>query len=426
MRIARAYPAIPEGPTGRGSVERRLALIGPYPPPYGGVTIHLQRLRTLLLDKGIPFTIYNAGTASSEQDGSVVNVRKRRSLWMLGYSLFGRERSVYLHAPRLETFCAGYYMAQFRAKTVMLCLHNGRLVSRYVRSRLGRWVLRTLFAPVRAIICVNRETQSMLISAGVDQSKLHHCPAFLPPALSPENGEAPDPEMARFCAEHSPLLAANGRVAWHDGADLYGLDLLVELTARLKDHRNMGMLICLAKPDARGMRYLEDLKKRGEALGVSSQLMIWTKEGPFCPVLRLADMLLRPTNTDGDAISVREALYFGVPVAASDVVRRPRGTILFRNRDIDDIEAKVRAEIEGATQNRRMSTESVGQDLSGDIEAYLELISGSVVPDLSGGGTHETISDETPDDTSSGRPAKASGTHSRWSVTGSMEAGRSQ
>ena len=47
------------------------------------------------------------------------------------------------------------------------------------------------------------------------------------------------------------------------------------------------------------------------------------KEGPFIPVLRLTDVLLKPTNTDGDAISVREALYLGVPVVASDVVERP-------------------------------------------------------------------------------------------------------
>ena len=40
-------------------------------------------------------------------------------------------------------------------------------------------------------------------------------------------------------------------------------------------------------------------------------------------MLRLTDVLLKPTNTDGDAISVREALYLGVPVVASDVVERP-------------------------------------------------------------------------------------------------------
>lgn len=54
-------------------------------------------------------------------------------------------------------------------------------------------------------------------------------------------------------------------------------------------------------------------------------------------LMKQCDLVLRPTNTDGDALTIREALYFGVPVIASDAVRRPTGTILFRNRDAKDL-----------------------------------------------------------------------------------------
>jgi glycosyltransferase involved in cell wall biosynthesis len=46
---------------------------------------------------------------------------------------------------------------------------------------------------------------------------------------------------------------------------------------------------------------------------------------PLVPALRLGAIFLRPTLTDGDAVSIREALAAGVPVLASDVVRRPAG-----------------------------------------------------------------------------------------------------
>jgi hypothetical protein len=36
---------------------------------------------------------------------------------------------------------------------------------------------------------------------------------------------------------------------------------------------------------------------------------------------------IRPTRSDGDAVSLREALALGVPAIATDVVRRPDGVL---------------------------------------------------------------------------------------------------
>jgi glycosyltransferase involved in cell wall biosynthesis len=49
---------------------------------------------------------------------------------------------------------------------------------------------------------------------------------------------------------------------------------------------------------------------------------------------KLSDIFLRPTRSDGDANSIREALYLGVPVIASDCVERPDQVLTFRTGDI--------------------------------------------------------------------------------------------
>ena len=54
-----------------------------------------------------------------------------------------------------------------------------------------------------------------------------------------------------------------------------------------------------------------------------------------------SDLVVRPTNTDGDSLSIREAIFLGKPVITSDVVERPDGSILHRNRDVDDFEEKI-------------------------------------------------------------------------------------
>ena len=50
-------------------------------------------------------------------------------------------------------------------------------------------------------------------------------------------------------------------------------------------------------------------------------------------LIRDADILLRTTLFDGDAISVREALYLGTPVIATDNKMRPEGVHLIPTSD---------------------------------------------------------------------------------------------
>ena len=66
-----------------------------------------------------------------------------------------------------------------------------------------------------------------------------------------------------------------------------------------------------------------------------------TGERELWPLFRKADLMVRPTCTDGYGISIAEALYFDCPAVASDVCVRPEGTLLFNNRDMDDFYEKA-------------------------------------------------------------------------------------
>jgi glycosyltransferase involved in cell wall biosynthesis len=60
------------------------------------------------------------------------------------------------------------------------------------------------------------------------------------------------------------------------------------------------------------------------------------------PIYEKSKIFLRPTNTDGDSICVREALDSNCVVIASDVVDRPKEVICFENRNIDDFVNKIK------------------------------------------------------------------------------------
>ena len=85
-------------------------------------------------------------------------------------------------------------------------------------------------------------------------------------------------------------------------------------------------------------KYQNIIKERN----INENFLLLNEELSFVKLITYSDIVLRPTNTDGDALTVREAFYFDKPVIASDIVPRPAGTILFKSRDIIDFENKLK------------------------------------------------------------------------------------
>jgi len=363
----------------------RLAIIGPYPPPSGGVSTHVERLCHLLDRRGIDYRLYNLGS-DSERAGAVVSVFRRRRRFLLAYAAFGREPAVYVVSPRLSSWVFAALLAAGRGKRVAVRIQNARLIdwqrAHPFRSRIAGAALRR----VSAVVCVSRGIADAVARLGVESERIAWLPGFLPPAPPAIGADAPTPAAAAFLAGKHPVIAANGKVAFFRGQDLYGLDMLVELAARLRpDHPRLGIIACLYDIGSDAEPYLDALRAKARALGAADRTLFHTQPGPFVPVLAGADLFVRPTNTDGDASSLREAIFLGVPAVASDAAERPAGAALFRNRDVDDlVDAVRRALVAGARDPaRRTKATSAPAASSADqerIEAYLELLA-----DLAGG-----------------------------------------
>jgi glycosyltransferase involved in cell wall biosynthesis len=93
-------------------------------------------------------------------------------------------------------------------------------------------------------------------------------------------------------------------------------------------------------------------------------------------LLQEADVVVRSTFTDGDAITVREALDLGVPVVASDTAFRPRGVVLFRKGDSRDLLAKV-SQVLASPESRSGATVGAAQSAHDLWQIYADLDSGS-------------------------------------------------
>jgi glycosyltransferase involved in cell wall biosynthesis len=351
-----------------------LAIIGPYPPQFGGISIHILRLATLLEKRNISYKIYNPSSDTSVP-GKVVSILRWRSLRLLLYALSGREQCVYLHIQRLGLWLLGAWMQRFRGKRFMLCLHNMNLCNWCAASVWQRWLIQWVVQNTYLLVCVNQKIYQSVLELGVPRNRVFYLPSFLPPG--PESTQKSDvcADVWAFSAEPHPLIAANGKVAWHQDTDLYGLDLLLELAVKLKpDYPNLGIAICFWDHKTEDQAYLDHLLALAKEKGVEKNLLFNTRRGPFIPVLAEADVFVRPTNTDGDATSIREALALGIPSVVSDVVERPQGAMLFRTRDVDDFEKQVRSALAQANRPREERTFVVSEEDKQRIEQQVTLI----------------------------------------------------
>lgn len=320
----------------------RVILVGRYPPPFGGVSVHVYRLRELLLAKGIKCTVL-AVQSKPQTSENVISIRAIHK-WLRVFIRY--KCAVHIHVSTLDvrnaiSIAAASLLSALTRNKLLITVHGtaGIEVSRF--DTLRKLLLRTSLVGVYHYIAVGPPVQQNLQKLHVDAEKMSIVPAFFPPVPRIEDSVEIPQDIRDFMRKRTPVLTANAyAVDFHNDEDLYGMDLCVDLCSNLRQaYPKLGLVFCIS--NVTHDDYLTGLQNKIAASNLQDNFLFVTHSYNFYVFLMQGDLFLRPTNTDGDAISVREALYFKVPTVASDAVPRPQGVILFKSRNIDDLTAKV-------------------------------------------------------------------------------------
>jgi glycosyltransferase involved in cell wall biosynthesis len=317
----------------------KVALIGVYPPPYGGISVHIQRLSASYPDGGALVAVFDSGRQVKKTPG-VYNLGRIRG-WLC--FLASRWDIVHAHTSSInwKVPIAFFFLARMKRTRFILSYHSLREKEEDFGS-LGRRLVRFMLKSASHCIAINAEIKAKLVAMGAPPERVSVVPAFLPPVVKEEEVAGIPRETGDFIASHKPLIAANAyAIIKYQGQDLYGIDMCIDLCAALKkDYPRVGVLFCL--PRIGDIPAFNELKRSIEEKGVADNFIFQTEPGQFYPVLMKSDIMVRPTNTDSYGVSVAEAICFRVPAIASDVCPRPEGTILFKSRDIEDFIARVK------------------------------------------------------------------------------------
>ena len=318
-----------------------LLILGALPPPRGGVTTHIERLIPYLKEAGIGFTIWDHSRIRKKKE-YVISLH-REPVKVL-FSLMQPGVKV-LHCP-ISNITVSKLMFLFIMK-----LFGIRLTITIVASpehTIGNNSLKFFFVLTLArfsshIVAVNRDFQRLLVDNGIPENKVSTIPAFIPATDVTLKEESLPPDVVEFHIKHKPLIItyAHGPDL-HKGDDLYGLDLIVQLAQELRaDFPQIGFVVVI--PEITNESYFRKLRMNIRENGLESFFYFAIgNHFSFVPFLQYADLFIRATKTDGDALTLRESLYYRIPSVASDVCYRPEGTILFRSRDISDLCRTVR------------------------------------------------------------------------------------
>jgi glycosyltransferase involved in cell wall biosynthesis len=321
----------------------QLAIFGPVPPPIGGVAVHVERLLPHLDQAGIDYVVYNTG-GPTETPGRVVSIDQKR--WrFVRHLLTSAEPVVVMFGNRWQAWVASWIWSRVRGKKVVIAFHGETL--RWVWESRGFLVRKLIANGLRSatrLIAASPHIRDAICSYGDFGDKITILPAFIPPVWCDEEAAAIAEEITRFCGEHDPLILATGApVLRENNTDLYGIDMTIELVDRIRDsYPKVGVLWSLLDFIGSIPEYAEAMRQEVSRRGLGAHWLFTPPQPFFYPLYRLADLFVRPTLSDGDAVSLREALHFGVPALASDAAPRPEGTILFRKRDQEDFERAVR------------------------------------------------------------------------------------
>lgn len=322
----------------------KLLLIGPYPPPHGGISVHVAEAKRRLDQAGACCRVLNLNRAAPRSDQYICS---RNSLEFLLILIFAARHGWTLHLHTNGHNSKSWLLAlacglvgRWLAPACLLTVHSGMAPVYLHKEHIGRRLLARIACLLYArVITVNRQIWRAIVSLGVSPDRLEVVPAHLSVSLPAALPAAFD-ELVKGCR---PLLTT---VLFYRPE--YGLDLLVPALRRLRDR--YPDLRCLVMGSGEQQDEAERLIREA---GVDETVaLLGDVPHELClALISASDLFVRATRTDGDSISVREALSLGVPTVVSDVGHRPTGAILFRTGNPDDLVSKMEAAL--ATPRRK-------------------------------------------------------------------------
>lgn len=281
--------------------KNELLIIGTLPETsgIGGVTIHLSRLCDYLKKHNYSYTFLDYKNVKLVKqfieisNFSVVHIHCSNLLYRLILVLFckilGIKTIITIHGS----------IKYYKGLSLKLLLFTTR-ISSYV-------------------IVLNQISKNILEKYNADTYLI---PAFIPPIKEEKKlDDSIEKQLLIFREKYDKIFATNAyKVAFNkEGREIYGITELVEMFKMNSDY-----VLIVSNPSG---DYLSFFKSKN--IDIPENVLVIPYEHSFFEILKKSDAMIRNTITDGDALSIKEALFLNKRVYATNVVDRDKSVLLY-------------------------------------------------------------------------------------------------
>lgn len=320
----------------KGTKQFKLLLVGPYPPPYGGIAMTVFDLQQYLLQQcACHVEVLNIGQGRAVKNGQCIGARgafdflhKVMSFARRGYLIHLETNGHNLKSWISALICsaAGY----LNGRKTIIAFGSGNLPAYLIQ--LNRWkkvIVKAVLASAGVVICRNQNMVEAIQKVRECQDRIEIVPGFMG-VHARKRIDVPQ-TIREFCDTHTPLIGATVTLE-----PVYGVSLALQAIQRLlHNHPDLGLIMLGIGP--------QDAEQLPEFASVERHVFLAgaVDANVSLSVMRRLSLFLRPTYFDGDSLSVREALALGIPVVASNTGLRPKGVVLFEPGQINDLERQL-------------------------------------------------------------------------------------
>lgn len=278
-----------------------LLIIGTIPPPTGGVTIHVSRLMEHLDKENFPYGFIDY------KRNNVLKIFKE----IIQYQV------LHIHVSNVYFLFSVILFAKIFNKKIIFTSH--RDINREYKI-LNKKIFICCLKMAKIPILLNKDSLNVALKYN---RKAIQISSFLPPLREEKLPSSLTSNIEEDKTKYKKLFATN---AWRFVVDkqkkeIYGILKLIDL---FKKFSNYKLYISNSMGDYE--KYIKDNK-----IEIPKNIQFISYPHSFYKIMKECDAMIRNTNTDGDSISIKEALYFDKKVFATNVVSRPKGVYCYNN-----------------------------------------------------------------------------------------------
>jgi len=338
----------------------KILQLGPYPPPEGGVSRNIAAIRDRLIDGGDRCNVI--ATSRSSGSDAVDGIFRPGSPFELIKLLRRVDHDVlHLHiGGEISTrVLALMFACTVFGRRRVLTIHSGNYPESKAGRKASRYSIRgMILSRFDRLIAINDQFEKLFERYGIADNSVCKIVPFAP--TLPDPTVAIPADIKNFAASAGPLILSVGGME-QEYDPLFQIAAFGEVLKQKSDAR----LIM-----AGGGSMYDEVREVVDRCGYGDKIILAGNidHAVTLHLIANADALIRTTLYDGDAISVREAIFLNTPVIATDNGMRPNGTILFPQGDVAAFTAEVVSAVDSAAER----TPPRSADLS-NIDKVIEL-----------------------------------------------------